>query len=218
MSVVDLSISKKKELAGKTDMIGNTIRRETQQFAKDFKTSWLGLGRHLYAIHEDKLYYGWGFTKFEDYTEQELGIKKSLCLKFLKAYIFLEEDEPSYLADNFAEMREPARVPGYDQLDVLRMAKSKGEILKKDYQKLRSDIFEHGKDAAEVRKELTTMIKERKQVDPEEERDQRSAAAIKKLLSSLKSFQKDMEVLQLLPADIVEEAQGLMEKLEKEIS
>lgn len=54
MTVVDLSISKKAELANHTDMLGDRIREEAKRFVKDFKTSWLNLGRHLYSIHEDK--------------------------------------------------------------------------------------------------------------------------------------------------------------------
>lgn len=218
MSVVDLSISKKAELANHTDMLGERIREEAKQYVKDFKTCWLNLGRHLYSIHNDKKYYGWGYNKFEEYTEQELGLKKSVCLKLLKAYIFIEEDEPAYLSDGFAENREPLRVPNYDQLDVLRLAKSKKEIMRDDYQKLRSAIFEHGKDAAEVRKDLTSLMKERKAVDPLEERDQRCEAAIRKVLNSLKAFQKDMDTLKLVDADIIEEAAALSQKLEEQLA
>lgn len=218
MSVVDLSISKKAELANYTDMLGDRIREEAKTFVKDFKTSWLNLGRHLYSIHTDKKYYGWGYNKFEEYTEQELGLKKSVCLKLLKAYLFLEQDEPTYLTENFKDDREPPRVPTCDQIDVLRLAKSKKEILREDYQKLRSSIFEHGKDAAEVRKDLTSLMKERKQVDPEEERDRRSEAAIRKVLSSLKSFQKDMDALKLIDPELLEEVIVLSQKLEEQLS
>lgn len=217
MTVVDLSISKKAELANHTDMLGDRIRDEAKQFVKDFKTSWLNLGRHLYSIHEDKKFYGWGYNKFEEYTEQELGLKKSICIKLLKAYLFLEEDEPAYLAENFKDHREPLQVPSCDQIDVLRLAKSKREILREDYQKMRASVFEHGKDAAEVRKELTCLMKERKQVDPEEERDRRSEAAIRKVVSSLKSFQKDMDALKLIDNDLLEEVVGLSQKLEEQL-
>lgn len=146
-----------------------------------------------------------------------MGLKKSICIKLLKAYLFLEEDEPAYLADNFIEHRDPLQVPSCDQIDVLRLAKSKREILREDYQKMRASVFEHGKDAAEVRKELTSLMKERKQVDPEEERDRRSEAAIRKVVSSLKSFQKDMDALKLIDNDLLEEVVGLSQKLEEQL-
>jgi hypothetical protein len=218
MTVVDLSISKKEEMANYSDLLGDRIRDEAKQFVKDFKISWLNLGRHLYSIHTDKKYYGWGYNKFEEYTEKELGLKKSVCLKLLKAYLFLEEDEPAYLSEQFTDGREPSKVPTCEQIDVLRLAKSKKEILREDYQQLRSAVFEHGKDAAEVRKDLTMLMKERKNVDPEEERDRRSEAAIRKVLASLKVFQKDMDALKLVDAELIEEICLLSQKLEEQLS
>ena len=90
----------------------------------------------------------------------------------------------------------------------------KKELLKDDYIKLKKAVFDKGKDASTVRQDLTAIMKERKPVDPEEERDKRNEAAIRKLYNALDAFKKDMEVLKLLPGDIVEEAQGLMSKLE----
>lgn len=217
MGVVDLQISKKQEEANKTDMVGDTIREQVVEYSKDFKTSWLNLGRHLYAIWQDKLFYGWGFEKFENYTEEELGLKKQLCQKLLKTYLFVEENEPQYLDVDFKGSRDAVNVPNYDAVDVLRLARSKRELNKHDYAMLKAEVFDKGKDASEVRKELTAIMKERKVVDPEEERDNRNEAAIKKLLGALDTFKKDMEVLKLISKDVLDEAEGLMKKLKEQI-
>ena len=217
MEVVDLSISKKKEEENKLTYVDDTIRGQILEYAKDFKTSWLNLGRHIYSVWQDKLYHAWGYDKFEDYTEKELGITKQISMKLFKAYIFIEEDEPSYLKPSFRDDREPHRIPDYDAVNVLRLAKNRKELNKDDYQKLRSEVFERGSDASAVRKELTALIKERKQVDPDEEREQRSQSAIKKAFNALVLFKKDMETLKLIPGDILEEAKELMNKLEQQI-
>ncbi len=217
MAVVDLSISKKKEEENKLEFINDTLREEVLEYSKNFKISWLNLGRHLYAIWQDKLYHSWGYEKFEDYTEKEVGIKKSLCLKLLKAYLFVEQDEPAYLEKNFSQIRKAVNVPGYDAVDVLRLAKSKKELLADDYAKLRGDVFERGVEASEARKDLTAMMKERKPVDPEEEREQRNQTAIKKLIGAIEAFKKDMEVLKLIPGNIIEEVKELKGKLEGQI-
>ncbi len=39
MTVVDLSISKRKEIENQTDMVGDAIRDRVIAFSKDFKTS-----------------------------------------------------------------------------------------------------------------------------------------------------------------------------------
>lgn len=203
------------EKVKKNELGAEALRQELAEYAKTFKVSWVHLGQGLYSVHRDKLYYAWGYEKFEDYVIRELGLKKPLALKLVKTYFFVEQEEPAYLKKEFSEAREPAVVPGYEGLDVLRLARRRNEITREDYAKLRKDIFDKGRDASLVKKDLTAIIKERKQVDPEEERERRNQASIKKFLGALKNFANDMESLKLVDADIVEEAQGLLKKLEE---
>lgn len=198
-------------------MIDNAIRDRVLQFSREFKTSWIKLGQSLYTVWEDKLFHAWGHEKFEHYCKNEVGLKKEISLKLLKTYFFIEQEEPNYLKEDFAEDREPVKVPGFEEANVLRLARQKKELTKDDYNAIRKAIFEKGKDASGARKDLTQLMKERKEVDPDEERDLRQQAALRKLLNSLKSFKKDSEALRLLPDDIIEEARGFMEKLEKHI-
>lgn len=193
------------------------IRAQLVEHCKDFKTSWVKLGQALYPVWKDKLFFAWGFDKFEYYTQEELGLKKETALKLLKTYFFMEQNEPAYLKEEFTQDREAARVPGCDEVNVLRLARNRKELNKDDYYKLHKAVFEDGKDASSVRKDLTAIMRERKDVDPDEERELRNEAAIRKLAYALKSFYKDMETLKLAPAELIEEAKDLLEKLEKEI-
>lgn len=199
----------------KNDLNAEALRMELAEYAKDFKVSWIHLGQGLYSVYRDKLFYAWGYEKFEDYVIRELGMKKPLALKLVKTYFFVEQEEPAYLKKEFSESREAVVVPSYESLDVLRLAKRRNELTREDYSKLRKDIFDKGKDPSLVKKDLTAMIKERKQVDPEEEREKRNQASIKRFLSALKNFKNDMETLKLIEADIVEEAETLLQKLEE---
>lgn len=198
------------------DVLSTTLRDQLVQYSKDFKTSWVNLGQNLFTAYRDKIYYTWGFEKFEDYTEQELGLTKQISLKLLKTYYFLEEEEPQYLQTAFTE-RGPDSIPSFDAVNILRGAKKNKDLTKDDYSKIRKDIFENGKDAAEVRKDLTALMKERKVVDPDEEREKRNVQTVRKLLSAIRSFKKDAETLKLLPDELIEEADGLMQKLQQEI-
>jgi hypothetical protein len=199
----------------KDDLNAEALRMELAEYAKDFKVSWVHLGQGLYSVYRDKHYYAWGYEKFEDYVIRELGLKKPLALKLVKTYFFVEQEEPAYLKKEFSETREAVVVPGHESLDVLRLAKRRNELNRDDYAKLRKDVFDKGKDAALVKKDLTAMIKERKKVDPEEEREKRNQASIKRFLSALKNFKNDMDSLKLIEADIVEEAEELLKKLEE---
>jgi len=194
------------------------LRSHLAQHAKDFKLSWIQLGQGLYSVWRDKLYQSWEFEKFEDYVVRELGLKKPLALKLVKTYFFVEQDEPVYLKKEFAEARKTAIIPGYESLDVLRLARSRKELTREDYTKLRKDIFEKGKEASLVRKDLTTIIKERKKIDPEQAREARHEQSVRRLVAALKSFKKDMETLKLAEPDIIEDAEELLKQLEGRFS
>src|SRR5665213_1116310 len=194
------------------------LRVHIAQHAKDFKLSWLQLGQGLYSVWRDKLYHSWEFEKFEDYVVRELGLKKPLALKLVKTYFFVEQDEPVYLKKEFAEARDTVNIPGFEGLDVLRLARSHKELTREDYTKMRKDIFEKGKEASLVRKDLTAIIKERKKVDPEQAREDRHEQSVRRLMAALRSFKKDMETLKLAEPDIIEEAEGLLKSLEEKHS
>ena len=68
------------------------IREKAVLLCKDFKISWVSLGQVLYAIYDDKMFHRWGYEKFENYTQKELGMPKGAALKLLKSYLFLEEE------------------------------------------------------------------------------------------------------------------------------
>lgn len=200
---------------GNDNVVAEAIRGDLVEHAKTFKTSWMHLGQGLYSVWRDKMFFAWGYEKFEDYVIKELGLKKPLALKLVKTYFFVEQEEPAYLKEEFKEEREAAVVPGYESLDVLRLARKRKELNREDYVKLRKDVFEKGKEAGEVRKDLTAMIKERKQIDPDEEREMRHQQSVKRFLSALKTFKQDMETLKLMEADIIDEAEELLKKLEE---
>ena len=181
------------------------LRDEVLKFAKDFKTSWVSLGQSLYSVYKDKMYHGWGFEKFEEYTQKELGIRKETAMKLLKTYFFIEQDEPEYLSREFKEERDPVNVPPYESMNFLRLAKQNKEINKQDYLHLKKDIFEKGKDVSVMRKDFVALMKQRKEVDPDEERERRSQEAIRRLLNAAKAFKMDMEILKLVSAEVLEE-------------
>jgi len=194
------------------------LRAHLSEHAKTFKLAWVQLGQGLYSVWRDKIYHTWEFEKFEDYVVRELGLKKPLALKLVKTYFFVEQEEPVYLKKEFSETRNTAVIPGLESLDVLRLARNHRELTREDYTKLRKDIFEKGKEASLVKKDLTAIIKERKKVDPEQERENRHDQSIRRLVAALKTFKKDMETLKLGEPQLIEEAEDLLERLEGQYS
>ncbi len=196
----------------------SSLRYHVLDCAKDFKTSWVELGRSLYSVWRDKMYKLWGYSTFEAYSGREIGIRKQTAMKLLKSYYFLEKEEPQYLRDDYVTSAEAAKVPSYESVDVLRLAKNKKELDNQDYAQLRSGIFEKGRDARQVKKDLTALIRQRQELDPQEAKEKRKYSTVKRLLGTLKSLKQEAQLLKLLPAPIIKEAAALIKKLETELS
>ena len=216
MSVIDQEerISKLKKMDNPTS---KELRVRAAGGTKDFKASWVALAQVLHSIWQDKLYEYWGYEKFEQYAERELGIKKPMALKLVKTYQFVEQQEPAYLKSEYMEAHEPSALPELDAINVLRLARNRKELTKQDLSELRKQVFDKGCNAALVRKDLTSMIKERKQVDPAEERELRNIASLRRFLNSIRSFKKDAETLKMVKADVMKKTDELFRELESQL-
>ncbi len=192
----------------------NSLRYHILESAKNFKTSWIELGRSLYSVWKDKLYKDWGFSTFDLYTAKEIGIKKPTAMKLLRSYYFLEKEEPAYLKNDHTET---AKLPSYEAVDLLRKAKDKKTLDSQDYSKLKKEIFEDGKDIQAVKRDLTSLIRQREELGPEEAYKKRRTATLRRFIGSLKALKQEAEISKLLPMPLIKEAQELIRKIEQEL-
>lgn len=215
-----MNIAKSKSLEGieaKMEHLDqDSFRYHVLDSAKNFKTSWIDLGRSLYTVLKDKLYKEWGYSNFDIYTAKEIGIRKPTAMKLLRSYYFLEKEEPMYLKNDYARAQQAATVPSYESVDVLRMAKSK-KLDEEDYQNLKKQVFEKGKDAREVKKDLSTIIRQRVELEPEEAREKKRAVTVHRFIGTLKALKQELEIGKLLPASLLRETESLISKLEAQL-
>lgn len=195
----------------------NSMRYRVLQSVKNFKTSWMDLGQSLYAVCKDKLYRDWGYLTFEAYTSKEIGIRKDTAVKLLKSYYFLEKEEPQYLRRDFNEASQGAAVPTYEAINALRLAKNKKEIDEEDYIALRKNVFEKGKDVRDIKKDITALIRQREELDPQEAREKRKVATVRRIISTLRTLKNEVQTARLLPANTVKEIDNLIDRLEAEV-
>jgi hypothetical protein len=195
----------------------DSLRYKILESAKNFKTSWIELGRALYSVWKDKLYKEWGYANFDSYTSREIGIRKPTALKLLRSYYFLEREEPQYLKSDYAESAKPASLPSYESINVLRLAKNKKSLDEGDYDNLKKSIFEKGKDAAELKKDLTNLIRQRQELEPEEAREKKKIAQVRRLIGMLKTLKSEIEFSKNLPQPLIRDLDNLIDKLELEI-
>lgn len=194
----------------------SSLRYHALESSKNFKTSWVELGRVLYTVYKDKLYKEWGFGNFDIYTSREIGIRKQTALKLLRSYFFLEKEEPLYLKDGYAETQDAASVPSFESIDLLRLAKNK-KLDQDDYHQLKEEVFTKGKDARQLKRDLTSIIRQREELDPEEARQKKKAATVRRFLSTLKSLKQELQTSKMLPAVLLRETESLIKKLEDQL-
>ena len=195
----------------------STIRHKVLEDAKSFKTSWIRLGQSLYTVWRDKLYKDWGYSNFDIYAQKEIGIRKQTAFKLLKSYSFLERREPVYLREEFNKTLNTASLPTYETVNALRLASKKKEIGEEDYAALKRDVFQGGKSAEDVRKNISTLIRERQELEPEEARKNRKRALLRRLIGTLRSIRTEVKVSRMLPAKLIADTEVLISKIEQEL-
>ena len=217
-----MAVVKSKAVQGIEEKMGTieegSLRYQILECAKNFKTSWINLGQALYSVWKDKRYKEWGYASFDTYTAREIGIRKNTAMKLLRSYYFLEKEEPAYLRPEHQESSQVATLPNYESIDVLRLAKHHKELDEDDYANLKKEIFQKGKTPQEVRKDLTTLIRQRRELEPEEAWEKRKITTVKRLVGVLKTLTREIEIEKLLPTTLIKETAALIKKLEAEIS
>jgi len=199
------------------DTADNPLRQHVLENARNFKRSWIELGRSLYSVWKDKLYRQWGYQDFDNYTTKEIGIRKQTAMKLLRSYFFLEKEEPGYLKESISEDAKAVNVPSYESVDLLRLAKEKKNLDGEDYANLKEAVFQKGKDSREVKKDLTSLIRQRQELEPEEAWEQKRQTSIKRFIGILKSLKDEIKGSKMLPVSLVQEADAFIRRLESEL-
>ena len=197
------------------------LRQETQNASKTFKSSWIKLGQYLFNIHRDKLYKDWGYLSFETYCMKEIGIKQTTAAKLLKSYYFLEQEEPKVVTERFQAEESPKKMPDYESVNLLRLAKENKKVAAEDLSALRHSVIEQGKEPKEVRAQIKKMIEvSEEQSGGETDEEARAAKrknSIQKLILTLRNYERNFEEEDLLPDSLIKQIDALVKKLEDQI-
>ncbi len=198
-------------------LAADELREKTLEIAKRHKASWIELGRHLYAIYKDKHYRSWDYADFDAYCAKELHIRPATAMKLLRSYYFLEKEEPEVL--QAASSREGANqtVPGYESVNLLRLARNNKKLTSGDIQNLREAVLETEKEPKDVRTQMRKLLSQRDERDPREVRRERRNTAIKRLISILSNTKKELENEGLIPVYLLKQMSDLVVKLEDQL-
>jgi hypothetical protein len=193
------------------------LRERTLQIARQHKASWIELGQHLYTIQKDKLFRFWGYLTFEVYCRKELGLKDATAGKMVRSYSFLEREEPTYVKSEYSGDANPRKIPNFESVNMLRLAKRNKHLTEKDVSDIRDMVLESAKEPKEVRAQVKQLVSERNPEDPAEVRKNRRNATIRRVISILNNTKTELENGGLLPNYLLTQMEELREKLEDQL-
>lgn len=199
-------------------VIEEEIRGKTLQTAKNYKASWIELGRYLQTIYKDKMYKGWGFLAFETYCKKELGMKEAMASKIIKSFSFLETEEPKLTKPEFFEKEAERPVPDLDALNTLRLAKNNKNIPARDYSDIRESVIEKGVGLQEVRAKVKKIIENTQDTDSPEFKKSKRNAVLRRAISSLTAVRKECADSRLVPEYLLKQIFDLTVKLEDQLN
>jgi hypothetical protein len=198
-------------------MANDELRIKTVEIAKQHKASWIQLGQHLFSIYKNKLYKEWGFQAFETYCKKELSIRETTASKLIKSYAFLEKEEPRIVKPDFTEEEVPRKIPDYESVNLLRLAKNNKNIPTHEFAELRNDVLNEGKECKEVRAAVKKILETHAPKDTPEMKDQKRSSVLRRLIGFLNSAKTQLEEEDLVPDYLLKQIDALTQKLEDQL-
>ncbi len=198
-------------------MANDELRDKTLDVARRHKASWIELGQYLFSISKNKLFKEWGYLSFEAYCVKELKIREATASKLLKSYMFLEKEEPRMVRPEYVAEEEPKKIPDYESVNLLRLAKQNQHIPVQEFAELRHDVLDEAKDFRDVRAKVKTIVQEHKAKDTSESKEVKRNSVIKRLIGFLNGARTQLESENLVPDYVIKQIETLASRLEDQL-
>ncbi len=198
-------------------MSNDELRIKTVETAKQHKASWIQLGQYLFSIYKNKLYKEWGYQAFDAYCRKELSIRDTTASKLIKSYSFLEKEEPRIVRPDFTEEETPKKIPDYEAVNLLRLAKNNKNIPTNEFAELRNDVLNEGKECKEVRAQVKKILETHAPKETPELKDQKRASILRRLIGFLNGAKTQLEEEDLVPDYLIKQIEALTSKLEDQL-
>ncbi len=196
----------------------DALRESALQSARQFKTCWVELGQFLFVIYKDKLYKAWGFLTFETYCNKELSFKLTTASKLIKSYEFLENEDPQFTDASKIEVTKPERLPHYESVNLLRLAKHSDKFTPEDWGELKESVLKKAREPGDVRAQMKRILDEKlASQGPQALREQRRSALLRRLTSMLSSARRELAIDNLLPPYLLKQIDELNDKLQHQL-
>ena len=194
---------------------GDELRLYAAQSAYNFKHSWVEMADALLQVRDAGAHGAWGYDTFLAYCEGELGLKKALVDKLTVSFSALQQHAPDRLS---GEAEGP--IPSYQSLDYYARAVGSPRFDGSDPRdapseplspeltgQLQAAVFDECCTHKQLKERFEPLIRPKSLAEEQHE-------AVRKVLSTTRKLQEQLEDVGALDADLFREAADLLARLQ----
>ena len=138
-----------------------SLRYRALKALRNFRASWVELGRLLNEVVYGGDYKEWGYDDFELYCARELGLKKPTVQKLMASYNYMRKYETKRLHD-FEDSHDEsvgATIPDYQTVELLDRVRRREDLSEDDVKELHHKAFSEEAEEKELRKEIRQRLR-----------------------------------------------------------
>lgn len=138
-----------------------SLRHRVMTALRQFRASWVELGRLLNEVVYGGDYKEWGYDDFEVYCARELGLKKPTVQKLMISYNYMKKYESGRLDARDDSRREepPPEIPDFQTVELLERVRSRNELPEERMSELHRRAFAGEGEEPDFRKELRQCLR-----------------------------------------------------------
>ncbi len=138
-----------------------TLRHQVMTALRQFRASWVELGKLLNQVVYGGDYKEWGYEDFEVYCARELGLKKPTVQKLMASYNYMKKYEGDRLQNYEEEEDRPSapQIPDFQTVELLDRVRQRDEGPEEKINDLHRRAFEGEGEEPEFRRELRQCLR-----------------------------------------------------------
>ncbi len=188
-----------------------TLRHQVMSALRQFRASWIELGRLLNEVVYGGDYKEWGYDDFEVYCARELGLKKPTVQKLMVSYNYMKKYEGGRLHDYEDGKEEAAaapEIPDFQTVELLDRVRRMDDLPEERMNELHRRAFEGEGEEPEFRRELRQCLRPQMTEQQMSGRSASRKAELAAILRAARELRKRLVASEAVPG-------GLKERLER---
>lgn len=187
-----------------------SLRHQVMTALRQFRASWVELGRLLNDVAYGGDYREWGYDDFEVYCARELGLKKPTVQKLMISYNYMKKYESKRLHDfeDVPDKADSPEIPDFQTVELLDRVRRRQEMPEEAIEDLHRRTFAGDGEEPELRKELRQYLRPQPRDDRSDADDPARPAELLPVLRAARELRRRLAAASVVP-------EGLRERVER---